>query len=185
MPTEQQVETTDSTTTDETSEEQEQEVTSETEGNDTKSAAQQQDEDKASDKDDKEPTALKSALAKERADLRAANKELKATRSRVTELEAQVKELAPKAEETDAIQTRYDRLEAFLLALDNPVSKILDSRTFSSRLFETDDKIEDIIKDWYKANPSATSQALGSKGAGEPAKNTDMNNLLRAALNGK
>lgn len=168
---------------DETSEDQQQD-TSQDSADETSDQEQQSDtqQDDASAED---PTkGLKSALQGARADLNKERKDHKATQARVTELEAQVKDLTPKAETTDAIQSRYDRLEAFLQALPGPLGKALDSKSFTKRLFESEDKIEDILKDWNKANPTATSAALGG-GAGATAdKKSNMNELLRAAARG-
>lgn len=169
---------------DETSEDQQQDTsqdsTDETSDQEQQSDTQQQ--DAASQED---PTkGLKSALSGARADLNKERKDHKATTARVTELEAQVNDLTPKAETTDAIQSRYDRLEAFLQALPGPLGKALDSKSFTNRLFESEDKIADILKDWNKANPSATSVALGGGAGATSEKKSDMNELLRAAARG-
>lgn len=100
--------------------------------------------------------------------------------TKVTELETQVTELTAKAESADAIQAKYDRLEAFLTSLGGPVSKALDSRSFSKALFESDQDINDLVAKWHRDNPSATSSALNS-GAGSELSTTDMNKLLRSA----
>lgn len=107
-------------------------------------------------------------------------KQLRAAGTKVTELETQVAELTTKAEAANAIQAKYDRLEAFLTSLGGPVSKALDSRSFSKALFESDTDIKDLVVQWHKDNPSATSSALQS-GAGDTGSTKDMNALLRSA----
>lgn len=85
----------------------------------------------------------------------------------------------PTTEAMTALQTKYERLEAFAQATG--LGKALDSRTFTRRLFETDDKIADIVKDFNKENPSATQQALGGGAAAPAGDKADMNTLLRKA----
>lgn len=119
---------------------------------------------------------LKESDATQRQELQ----ELRAKSAQVTKLEEELGK-RPTQEAMDTLQTRYDRLEAFLQAAGGPLSKALDSRTFTRRLFETEDKLDDIVRDWHRTNPSTTAQALGSAAA-EPAKqNASINDALRAA----
>ena len=127
---------------------------------------------------------LVKTLAKQKADLatqRSELTELRATGAQVTKLQDELK-ARPTTEAVTTLQTRYDRLETFLQAVGGPLGKALDSRTFSRDLFETDKDIEDLVKDWNRANPTATSSALGSGPAAPGAKAPDMNQLLRSAL---
>ena len=107
-------------------------------------------------------------------------KQLRPAGAKVTELEAKVTELTAKAESATAVQAKYDRLEAFLTGLGGPISKALDSKSFSTSLFETDTDIKDLVAQWHKDNPSATSSALTS-GPGSETSTKDMNALLRSA----
>lgn len=100
--------------------------------------------------------------------------------TKVQELESQVTTLTTKATEADAVQARYTRLESFLTALGGPVSKALDSKSFSTALFETDTDVTELVAQWHRDNPSATSSALNS-GSGSTASSKDMNALLRQA----
>lgn len=107
--------------------------------------------------------------------------EAQAQSAKATKLE---QELAarPSAEAMETLQTRYDRLEAFLVAAGGPLGRALDSRTFSKDLFETDKDIAQLVKDFHKANPSATAAALASTAAGETSSSKqDPNKLLRIA----
>jgi hypothetical protein len=114
-----------------------------------------------------------------------ANAELRtkaAEADQVPELKQKLTAAEANAAKVEPLQKQYSRLEAFLTALGGPVSQILDSRTFSTRLFESEDKIEDIIKDFHKANPSATSAALSSTSTPGGTGKVDPNVLLRAAV---
>jgi len=104
--------------------------------------------------------------------------EARAKATKVTELEEQLNS-RPTQEALDTLQTRYDRLEAFAQAVG--IGKALDSRTFTRDLFETDKDIKELVKDWNKANPTATSQALAGKAGGEGKSKIDPNELLRIA----
>lgn len=108
-------------------------------------------------------------------------KQLKGThQSKVQELETQLNDLTTKATGAEELQARYDRLEAFLTSIGGPLSKALDSKTFSKALFESDTDIKDLVSQWHKDNPSATSAALNSS-AGAKGPTKDMNELLRKA----
>lgn len=107
-------------------------------------------------------------------------KQLRPAGAKVTELEAKVTELTTKAEAADTLQAKYDRLESFLTSLGGPISKALDSKSFSTALFETDTDIKDLVAQWHRDNPSATSAALKSS-AGDSESTKDMNALLRSA----
>lgn len=107
--------------------------------------------------------------------------EARAQAARTTQLEEELGK-RPTTEALETLQTRYDRLEAFAQAVG--LGKALDSRTFTKDLFETDKDIADLVKEYHKANPSATSTALGAKNS-EPAESKkDPNALIRAAYNG-
>jgi hypothetical protein len=107
--------------------------------------------------------------------------EARAQAGRVTQLENELKE-RPSKEALETLQSRYDRLEEFLQGIGGPVSKALDSRSFTKALFESDTDVASLIKDFAKANPNATSTALGSAAAAPADKAPDMNTLLRAAI---
>ena len=109
--------------------------------------------------------------------------EARAQAGKTTTLEAELKE-RPTKEAVETLQKRYDRLEAFLQGAGGTLGKALDSRTFTKRLFETEDKISDIVKDWNKDNPSATTTALGGGTTTTSDGKPSMNELLRAAAKG-
>lgn len=126
---------------------------------------------------------LVKTLAANKAKIASLNTELSESRAKsakVTQLEEDLGK-RPTQEALDTLQNRSDRLEAFLQAVGGTIGKALDSRTFTRDLFETDKDISQLVKDWNKANPTATSSALGS-GAAAPAEGkVDANQLLRIA----
>lgn len=108
-------------------------------------------------------------------------KQLKGShQSKVAELETKVQELTTKAESAESVQLKYDRLESFLTKVGGPLSKALDSRSFTTALFESDEDIDELVSKWHRDNPSATSSALNS-GPGSTQASKDMNALLRKA----
>ena len=107
-------------------------------------------------------------------------KQLRPSATKVAELETKVTELETKAEMADTVQAKYDRLESFLSAIGGPISKALDSKSFTTALFESDTDVAELVTKWHKDNPSATSSALQS-GSGQTASAKDMNALLRQA----
>lgn len=121
-------------------------------------------------------TELKGKLAKANTDLA----EARAQAAKATQLEQDLNK-RPTPEALETLQTRYDRLEAFLQQAGGPLARALDSRTFTKALFESDEDIKDLVKEWNRANPTATSSALGAAPGQPAAKPTNMNELIRAA----
>lgn len=171
--------TTDSTETEEqdtqSTEQQDTEETSEESTDTTQSQDDATSDPKPADKKDPAKQALLADLHKERKALKTASTEL-------TALKTEVEELRPIRDTLDAVQTKYDRLEAFLQAAGGPLGKALDSKSFTTALFESDKDISEIVKEWNAANPSATSTALGSAAAAPAGKAPSMNDLLRSAI---
>lgn len=125
-------------------------------------------------------TTVKTKLAEAATELA----EARAQSAKATQLQSEL-DKRPTPEALTQLQTRYDRLEAFLQQAGGDLGRALDSRTFTRQLFESEDKVEDIVKAWNKAHPSATTQALGGTGGstGGTGK-VDPNELIRAAWNG-
>lgn len=158
------------------------------ETSDTDQGANQSDttDDTGTDGDDtanqgQQPDPAKQSLL---ADLNRERTNRKAAQARVTELEAQVTDLTPVKETLDAVQHRYNRLEEFLTV--SGLGAILDSKSFSAALFESDKNIDEIVTEWHRANPSATSKALRTttvaNGGGQKH---DPNDLIRIAAGKK
>ncbi|QBZ73199.1 scaffolding protein [Microbacterium phage Theresita] len=139
----------------------------------------QEDSNAPKDNDQKDPQ--KASIL---ADLHKERKDRQTYQAKATELETKVAELTTKAETVDAIQGKFERLEAFLQSIPGPLGKALDSRSFTEALFESDKSIDDILADWNKSNPTATSAALGAGAASPAPKGPTMNDLLRSAASG-
>ena len=107
--------------------------------------------------------------------------ELRAKSAQVSKLEEELGK-RPTSEAVETLQTRYDRLEAVLQTAGGPLSRMLDSRSFTQALFESEKDVAEIVADWNRANPSTTSTALGSTGSEPAKKGPNMNDLLRSAL---
>lgn len=181
MPTEDTTSSTGSTeeTSGQEQQDQQQQTTDETSGNGTQ---QQVSIDDSTQLPETHPlvktlSANKTKLAAQNTEL----SELRAKSKKVTDLETELA-ARPSQEAVDTLQLRYDRLEAFLQASGGPLSKALDSRSFTTSLFETDKDIKDIVKEFNAANPTATSTALASSAAAPAGKSPSMNELLRSAL---
>jgi hypothetical protein len=160
---------------------QQQETTPETGGNGTQQQAEQVKIDDSTKLPDTHP--LVKTLATQKDKLKTTQTELteaRAQAARVTQLEDDLK-ARPTTEAVETLQKRNDRLEEFLVNVGGPLSSALDSRTFTRDLFESDKPVADIVKDFLKKNPSATSQALSSAAAGDGKGKADINALLRAA----
>lgn len=106
----------------------------------------------------------------------------KAYQAQVEQLTAQTEKLKTTTSQLTAVQRKYDRLEQFLSNLDGPIGRALDSKQFSSQLFETDTPIKEIVETWVKANPSITSKALGSSATPSASDKSNIGDLLRQAL---
>lgn len=107
--------------------------------------------------------------------------EANARAAKATKLEEE-RDARPTQEALDTLQTRYDRLEAFATAVG--LGKALDSRTFTRDLFESDKDVADLVKDWNRDHPTATSTALGGTTTTSAEGKQDPNKLIRAAWNG-
>lgn len=181
MPTEDQQNngSTEDSSAEDQQQDQQQETTDDTSGNGDQQQAQTV--DKSTKLPDDHPVVKQLAADKAKlAQARTEIAELRAKSATVTKLEEEL-EKRPTTEALETLQTRYDRLEAFLTEVGGPLSKALDSRTFTRDLFETDKDIAQLVKDWHKANPSATSSALGSGAAAPADKKPNPNDLIRAA----
>jgi hypothetical protein len=109
---------------------------------------------------------------------------LRPLKGKVTELEAKIADLEPKAQQAEGLatlQTRYDRLESFLTSVGGPLSKALDSKSFTKDLFDSDKDVAKIVESFLRANPSATTTALGGAGHAGGAGKHNPNDLIRAA----
>lgn len=176
--------TTDNTnsTTDETQGQEQQGQQQSTE--ETSGQEQQQTSNTPVDKDTKLPDdhPLVKTLAANKTRIAELNNELteaRAKASKATQLETDLA-ARPTTEAVATLQNRTHRLEAFLQAVGGPLAKALDSKSFTTALFETDKDIKDIVKEFNAANPTATSTALGAAAAAPAKTGPSINDLLRA-----
>lgn len=126
----------------------------------------------AEDKDPAKQTLL-ADLHKVRDQKRELTKQLEEANQKLTEAQEASAKL-------DSLQARYDRLEQFVLQAGGDIAKALDSRSFSSKLFDSEEPIEELASQWRTEHPSVTSTALGSSASPTGGK-LDMNQLLRLA----
>jgi hypothetical protein len=157
----------------------EQPIDSATEATETEPQETEQATDENQQHDDNQRSPQHEALLK---DLVKERKSRQALRAKLAELESSQSDIAKQAEALTALQTKYDRLEAFLAAMGGEVSELLDSRKFSAALFDSDTKIESLVEDWRKAHPSAAIKALRAGTARTEDDKPSMNDMLRAAI---
>lgn len=131
----------------------------------------------APEEDKKDPN--KDALL---ADLHKERTERKALRDQVEELTSKAAASTELSEKYTGLETKYSRLEEFLTSVGGPISKALDSRSFTKSLFESDADISELVDKWHKENPSQTSSAL-SGGASGGSPKLDVNAALRSLRN--
>lgn len=187
MATENNTSTTDSTdeTSGQESQSQQQVTTDETSGNGNQQQDSTQGEPTRLPDDHPLVKAYRAQLEANRKNQTSATElaEARAQAAKATQLEDDLKK-RPTTEAMETLQARYDRLEEFLTQAGGPLSAALDSRTFTKRLFESKDQVKDIVADWQRANPSATSKALGNQSPGDVAGKHNPNDLIRAAFGG-
>ena len=157
----------------------EQPIDSATETTETESQPTEQATDENQQQDDTQRSPQHEALLK---DLVKERKSRKALQAKLAELESNQSDLTKQAEALTALQTKYDRLEAFLTAMGGEISELLDSRKFSTALFDSDTKIESLVADWRKAHPTIATRALSASSSSGDKDEPSMNDLLRAAI---
>ena len=143
----------------------------------TTSQTPAEDAEGTEDKSEQDPS--KKALLD---DLYGERKNRKALQAQVDQLKSELSQASSAIEQRDAVQRRYDRLEKFLSKIGGPLGKALDSKSFTTALFETDGDIGELVKSWNKDNPSPTSVALGSDKVVTADNKPSINDLLRQAV---
>ena len=113
------------------------------------------------------------------ADLHKERSARKSLKSEVEKLTERVADYDKVVSDRDALQSKYDRLEEFLLQAGGNLAKVLDSRSFTKDLFESDTDIQELVEKWHKNNPSAVGSALS--GSSQESSQPTLNDLLRAA----
>lgn len=137
-----------------------------------------QEQDPEVKEEPKEESFNKQSLLKDLHDERSKRRDLQ---TKLEEAQTQIERLGELESQLEKVSSQFKRLESVVVMAGGSLGRILDSRSFSQRIFETDDNVEDIIAEWNKANPSATHSALSSGGGSTTAGTPSMNDLLRAA----
>ena len=149
----------------------------------TSTNPEQTDNDKPVQKNDTQdkPSQDKPDFNKESllADLHKERSARKSLKSEVEKLTERVADYDKVVSDRDALQSKYDRLEEFLLQAGGNLAKVLDSRSFTKDLFESDTDIQELVEKWHKNNPSAVGSALS--GSSQDNAQPTLNDLLRAA----
>ena len=115
------------------------------------------------------------------ADLHRERTRRKEIQQQMTTLQAQLDAQGDLSKELEAYKRKLSRMESLMAATGSDIRGILDSRSASQRLWETDDDVRDIIKDWYQANPASVSRALNAGSSGDSGTKVTINDLLHAA----
>lgn len=135
-------------------------------------------------KEDPKPKPKRSAshqaLLKDLYDERSKHREL---RDKVATLTESLEEFESTKTELEDLKFRYSRLEEFLLESGGVLSSILDSKTYSKRLFDPETSLPDLVKEWQKNHPSPTSQALSQDSSSRSrSEENSLSDLLRSAI---
>ena len=156
-----------------------QEATGQSEETQDETTSQTPAEDAEGTEDKSEQDPSKKALLD---DLYRERNSRKALQAQVDKLKSELSQASSAIEQRDAVQRRYDRLEEFLSKVGGPLGKALDSKSFTTKLFETDDDIGELVKTWFQDNPTKTNVALSSDNVSPGGKKPSMNDLLRSAM---
>lgn len=117
------------------------------------------------------------------ADLREERKRRQSLQRELKEMSMAMENYQSQKEELETLQATYSRVEELLKELNSEAYEILDRRSFRKRILESDEKMQDIVKEWKSSNPSLSRKALGSSSKETPS-SPNMNDLLRAAALG-
>lgn len=109
------------------------------------------------------------------------NADLKEKADKSAELATELQSTKDQLTQATAGQTRLERLEEFLTALGGPLSRALDSKSFTRDLFESDTDVKELVDKWNQDNPTATSAALRGGSGTRTGGGISINDALRAA----
>lgn len=115
------------------------------------------------------------------ADLHKERSTRKSLQEKVAELEKENSKNSEVAEKYKLLQTRYARLEEFVLQSGTVLENILDSRSFSEKLFDSDIDVKELVKEWNSKHPSKMTEALRSNSRKGQEKSS-LNTLFRASV---
>lgn len=108
-------------------------------------------------------------------------KDLKIKSAQSADLDTELQSTKDQLAQATAGQARLERLEEFLTALGGPLSRALDSKSFTRDLFESDTDVKELVDKWNQDNPTATSAALRGGSGTRTGGGISINDALRAA----
>lgn len=115
------------------------------------------------------------------ADLHKERSTRKSLQEKVTQLEKENSKNLEVNEKYKLLQARYTRLEEFVLHSGTVLENILDSRSFSEKLFDSDIDIKELVKEWNSKHPSKMNEALRSNSR-KGSEKSSLNTLFRASV---
>lgn len=119
------------------------------------------------------------------ADLVKERKKRQELQQQVDKLSTDLAEALKAKDSLDKLSKRHTRLEALLSADGSQFANLMDSKKFTSKLYDTEDDVAGILKDWLKTQPTtAVGAALQANSANPQGSNSKLGDLLRAIANG-
>lgn len=119
------------------------------------------------------------------ADLVKERKKRQELQQQVDKLSSDLAEALKDKDKLDTLSKRHTRLEALLSVEGSQFANLMDSKKFTSKLYDTEDDVATILKDWLKTQPStAIGAALQANSANPEGNTTKLGDILRAIANG-
>lgn len=117
------------------------------------------------------------------ADLVKERKRRQELQQQVDKLSTDLAEALKDKDKLDSLTKRHTRLEALLTAEGSQFAELLDSRKFTTKLYETEDDVNTILQDWLKTQPkTAIDTALQASSSSSTG--AKLGDILRAIANG-
>lgn len=118
------------------------------------------------------------------ADLVKERKRRQELQQQVDKLSTDLAEALKDKDKLDTLSKRHTRLEALLAAEGSQFAELLDSKKFTSKLYETDDDVAEILKDWLKTKPKTAIDTALQANSTSPSTGAKLGDILRAIANG-
>lgn len=118
------------------------------------------------------------------ADLVKERKRRQELQQQVDKLSTDLAEALKDKDKLDSLSKRHTRLEALLAAEGSQFAELMDSKKFTSKLYETEDDVNTILQDWLKTQSrTAIDTALQANSAGSTT-GAKLGDILRAIAHG-
>lgn len=118
------------------------------------------------------------------ADLVKERKRRQELQHQVGKLSTDLAEALKDKDKLNSLSKRHTRLEALLTAEGSQFAELLDSKKFTSKLYETEDDVNVILQDWLKTqSKTAIDTALQASSAGSST-GAKLGDILRAIAHG-